>query len=49
MSNFILSYTWTVLGKQIAGAKGLWKIYRKKFIEKKTVLNILSIYFPYKF
>lgn len=42
-------YTWTIHGKQIAGAKGLWKIHRKKFIEKNSVLNILSVYFPYKF
>ena len=34
MSNFILLYTWILHGMRIAGAKDLWKIYRKNSILK---------------
>lgn len=41
MSNFTLTYTWISYGKQIAGAKGSWKIYRKN--------SILKIFYPFTF
>ena len=40
MSNFILACTWILHETQTAGARGLWKIYRKKL----NIENILPIY-----